>query len=223
MSSRWRQMNCVWTVGRLIWGAATPLIYSSISHWSSPSDTGYQIHLHPLRNEESETDGICIQTPWLYSHSIFPVVLLPFFSPHVVAPQSCGCNALTLPPSSPPPPPSSSLFTPASRLACLLPRCASFSHSISGGVLVSDGVLVDPASDPVVGFFSATHHRQSISPLHTPGLCLGRAPDPDFLLFNLAWNMHGLTPVSLCLLTCSRPRLCSDYITFLSAPGHGIS
>lgn len=82
------------------------------------------------------------------------------------------------------------------RLVCLMPGCATLPHSDSGRVLVSDGVLVNPASSPVVCFFffslspSATHHRQSISPLHAPGVWLGRAPGPDHLLFLL--HLHLL-------------------------------
>lgn len=213
MSSRLRRMNCVWSAGGLIGGAATPLIYSSISHWSPPSDTGYQIHLHPLRDEEFETDGICIQTPWLYSHSIFPAALSPFFSPHVATPQSWGCNAPTLPPSSSSSSSPLPLFTPVSRLACLLPRCASLSRSISGGVLVSDGVLVDPASGPVVCvcgggcFFPVPHitdRALALCTLQEFGLAeyqaltssspvFPSASNSQMSYLNLTWKMHGIT------------------------------
>ena len=109
----------------------------------------------------------------------FRLAFLPFFffSSDAAVPQSCGCNSVTvLPPPNPHPPPPAhsggvglraagrwaehpaahhpapsscfSLFTSIS----LLPRCAALllHLPVSAGVWVSDGVLVDPASGPVV-------------------------------------------------------------------------
>lgn len=162
MSSHLRQMNCVWMAGRLISTAATPLIYSRISHWF-PSDTGYLIH--PRRWGMRNFGGEKRRMEYALRHLdctvalFFRLAFLPFFffSSDAAVPQSCGCNSVTVlpppnlpapPPPSPPPSSRFSLFTSIS----LLPRCAALllHLPVSAGVWVSDGVLVDPASGPVV-------------------------------------------------------------------------
>lgn len=118
----------------------------------------------------------------------------------------------------------------SSSLGCLMPRCATLPRSDSSRVLVSDGVLVNPASSPVVCVFffffpSATHHRRSINPLHAPGVWLGRAPGPDPLLLpgacscqhgdqisklKLVHNEYGSTPASLSVLASFGTHMHSD-------------
>lgn len=91
---------------------------------------------------EEKMNGICIKTPLLYSHIL---IYFPLFSPHMQLFLNHMAETLTVAPSA-----TLLLFTSISLLPCLLPQCATLSHSISAGVLVSDGVLVDPASGPVV-------------------------------------------------------------------------
>lgn len=104
MSSHLRQMNCVWMAGRLISTAATPLIYSRISHWF-PSDTGYLIH--PRRWGMRNFGGEKRRMEYALRHLdctvalFFRLAFLPFFffSSDAAVPQSCGCNSVTvLPP-----------------------------------------------------------------------------------------------------------------------------
>lgn len=108
MSSHLRQMNCVWMAGRLISTAATPLIYSRISHWF-PSDTGYLIH--PRRWGMRNFGGEKRRMEYALRHLdctvalFFRLAFLPFFffSSDAAVPQSCGCNSVTVlpPPQSP--------------------------------------------------------------------------------------------------------------------------
>lgn len=146
--------------GRLISTAATPLIYSRnlplVSIWYRLSDSPRAAEEWEISAEEKRRMEYALRHLDCTVALFFRLAFLPFFffSSDAAVPQSCGCNSVTvLPPHNhhhhhPAPSSCFSLFTSIS----LLPRCAALllHLPVSAGVWVSDGVLVDPASGPVV-------------------------------------------------------------------------
>lgn len=144
---KWAVIQDRWTVS----GWWVDLSKPQPQLWSTPeSPIGFHL-IHPIwfahttekweivRGEKM--NGICINTP--------STLLSPFFSSYTAIPQSCDCNTVTVPRCT-----TSFLFL-SLRLylsppflplrALLLLRL-----SVSARLWVSDGVLVDPVSSPVV-------------------------------------------------------------------------
>lgn len=193
-----------------------------------------------MRNFRGEKmNGICIKTPWLYSHSIFPPCF-PLFSPHMQPFLNHAVVTLWLYPTPPPfflflslhlylslplPPPSvRGALAPSLRLC----RGVSEWWSFSGPCERSCGFSVPHIRGRALAlcmlqeFGLAEHQALTTS---SPALAAASTGQTNYL--SPIRNIHEIMPMSHCLylysLTFIRTYVCFYYINFLSAPWHRMS
>lgn len=175
-------------------------------------------------------NGICIKTPWLYRHFIFPPCFPLFFSSYAAIPQSCGRSAPTVPP------PSDSLPSFHLPFPPLLPRCApalapsrrlcrgvSEWWSFSGPREWSCGFSVPHIRGRALAFcmlqeFGLAEHQALTT--SSPALAAASAGQTNYL--SPAHSIHEITLMSHCLylysLTFMRTYVCFYCIHFLNVP-----
>lgn len=180
-------------------------------------------------------NGICIKTPWRYSHSIFPPCLPLFFSSYAAIPQSCGCNTdsttfvsfltlhLYLSLSLPPP-----LVRLALAPSLRLWQGVSEWWSFSGPCERSCGFSVPHIRGRALAlcmlqeFGLAEHQALTTS---SPALAASSAGQINYL--SPIRNIHEIMPMSHCLylysLTFITTYVCFYYINFRSLPWHRMS
>lgn len=190
-----------------------------------------------MRNFRGEKmNGICIKTPWLYSHSIFPPSF-PLFSPRMQPFFNHAVATLWLyPPST-----TTFLFlslhlclspSPASSLAlapslCLCPGVSEW-WSFSGPCKRSCGFPVPHIRGRALAlcmlqeFGLAENQALTTS---SPALAAASTGQTNYL--NPIRNVHEIIPMPHCLylysLTFIRTYVCFYYINSLSVPWHRMS